>query len=430
MVYHNGEKMGFHEVKEENGSKYVEVKSKRFSTFDVLLVNECSEHSYEGVETKAPTCVDVGEMTYTCTTCGDIYTEEIAATGEHGYVDGKCEICGKSEATLSTIMQIKSAALMFRDDIQIKFYFTVDGATDETLSNAGIEIWSGEEYDPKNLDNPTQVISGLERNGSRYQIVTDGIAAKNMGDLLHVRGYIIVDGKKEYTKFVEYSPAKYCQYQIDVAAKDPDDAEKQALAELCIALMNYGTEAQKYFAATTEYTYTSLMNEFLTEEQKAWTYSESMVVPVAALPKYNWTAADSSKIKLNSASVVMTGALQIKLYATIPEGTIKMFYWTESTAGNELLLENAAEMEDVGINGSRYQGYVKGIAAKNMGQTIYLCASVTVGDATYYTAPVAYSIHKYAAYQISVEDPISDLAKTLVIYSNAAKTYLNTYNTQ
>jgi len=430
MVYHNGEKMGFHEVKEENGSKFVEVKSKKFSTFDVLLVNECSEHSYEGVETKAPTCVDVGEMTYTCTTCGDIYTEEIAATGEHGYVDGKCEICGKSEATLSTIMQIKSAALMFRDDIQIKFYFTVDGATDETLSNAGIEIWSGEEYDPKNLDNPTQVISGLERNGSRYQIVTDGIAAKNMGDLLHVRGYIIVDGKKEYTKFVEYSPAKYCQYQIDVAAKDPDDAEKQALAELCIALMNYGTEAQKYFAATTEYTYTSLMNEFLTEEQKAWTYSESMVVPVAALPKYNWTAADSSKIKLNSASVVMTGALQIKLYATIPEGTIKMFYWTESTAGNELLLENAAEMEDVGINGSRYQGYVKGIAAKNMGQTIYLCASVTVGDATYYTAPVAYSIHKYAAYQISVEDPISDLAKTLVIYSNAAKTYLNTYNTQ
>ena len=155
-----------------------------------------------------------------------------------------------------------------------------------------------------------------------------------------------------------------------------------------------------------------------------------MLKPVATLPKYSWTAADASKIKLNSASVVMTGALQIKLYATIPEGTIKMLYWTEATAGDELLLENAAELENISLNGSRYQGYLKGIAAKNMGETIYLSASVTIGETTYYAAPVAYSIHKYAANQISKADEMSELAKTLVIYSNAAKNYLSKYTAQ
>ena len=360
-----------------------------------------------------------------CPDCGEKVNE-----GEHNYVDGKCDVCRKNEATLSTIMQIKSAALMFKDDIQIKFYFTVEGATDDELTNAGIEIWSEEDYDADNLGTPTQVISGLERNGSRYQIITDGIAAKNMGDLLHVRGYIEVNGVKEYTKFVEYSPAVYCKNKINAAAKNPDDVEAQDMAKLCISLMNYGAEAQKYFAQTTDYTYTSLMNEFLTNEQKAWTYDDSMVVPLADMPQYSWSVADTSVVKLNSASVLMTGALQVKLYATISEGTINMFYWTEKTAGNELLFENAIELADIGPNGSRYQGYVKGIAAKDMGKTIYLCASVTVDGTTYYTKPVAYSIHQYAANQISKADPIAELAKTLVIYSNTAKHYLNTYNTQ
>ena len=74
-------------------------------------VREVGEHTYEGVVTTEPTCVDEGVKTYTCSICGDSYTEAIPATGEHTYegvvtteptcVDEgvktyTCSICGDS----------------------------------------------------------------------------------------------------------------------------------------------------------------------------------------------------------------------------------------------------------------------------------------------------------------------------------------------
>ncbi len=56
-------------------------------------------HSYgEGVADPAATCVASGVMTYTCSACGDVKTEEIPATGEHTYVDGTCTGCGATES--------------------------------------------------------------------------------------------------------------------------------------------------------------------------------------------------------------------------------------------------------------------------------------------------------------------------------------------
>ena len=50
-------------------------------------------HSYTSEETKAPTCTEKGEKTYTCA-CGDTYTEEIAATGHTlTQVDAKAPTC-------------------------------------------------------------------------------------------------------------------------------------------------------------------------------------------------------------------------------------------------------------------------------------------------------------------------------------------------
>ena len=54
-------------------------------------------HSYVGAVTTAPTCGAEGVRTYTCSVCGDSYTEAIAATGEHTYdyaCDADCNVCG------------------------------------------------------------------------------------------------------------------------------------------------------------------------------------------------------------------------------------------------------------------------------------------------------------------------------------------------
>ena len=57
-------------------------------------------HSYTSSVTTAATCTTAGVRTYTCT-CGDSYTEEIAATG-HNYSNGTCTVCGAVEGTTTT----------------------------------------------------------------------------------------------------------------------------------------------------------------------------------------------------------------------------------------------------------------------------------------------------------------------------------------
>ncbi len=54
-------------------------------------------HVYVAVVTTAPTCGADGVSTYTCSVCGDNYTETIAATGNHTYdndCDADCNACG------------------------------------------------------------------------------------------------------------------------------------------------------------------------------------------------------------------------------------------------------------------------------------------------------------------------------------------------
>ncbi|MBQ7088113.1 MAG: endonuclease [Clostridia bacterium] len=55
------------------------------------------QHEYESAIAMEPTCGRDGEMTYTCTLCGDSYVEPIPATGKHEYddvYDADCNGCG------------------------------------------------------------------------------------------------------------------------------------------------------------------------------------------------------------------------------------------------------------------------------------------------------------------------------------------------
>ena len=56
-----------------------------------------ADHAYTSAVTANPTCGEEGERTYTCSVCGDSYTEAIDATGEHTYdnaCDADCNVCG------------------------------------------------------------------------------------------------------------------------------------------------------------------------------------------------------------------------------------------------------------------------------------------------------------------------------------------------
>ena len=71
----------------------------------------CEEHTWnEGVVTKAATCTEDGEKTFTCTRCELTKSEVIAATG-HNYVDGVCGGCGDKLASEDEIV------ILFTNDV-------------------------------------------------------------------------------------------------------------------------------------------------------------------------------------------------------------------------------------------------------------------------------------------------------------------------
>ena len=59
-----------------------------------------TEHVYMSEVTKEPTCEQMGETTYTCSVCGDSYTEDIP-TIAHNYVNDVCTMCGASAPQLT-----------------------------------------------------------------------------------------------------------------------------------------------------------------------------------------------------------------------------------------------------------------------------------------------------------------------------------------
>lgn len=72
-------------------------------------VPECTEHSYSVEETKAPTCTEDGEKTFTCDECGYSYTQAVAALGHtEEKVEGTASTCtetGLSDGKVCTVCE-------------------------------------------------------------------------------------------------------------------------------------------------------------------------------------------------------------------------------------------------------------------------------------------------------------------------------------
>lgn len=65
------------------------------SSYITIYINLTCEHSYTSKITKAATCTADGVRTYTCSVCGDSYTEAVPAIGTHSYkqTDSEAATC-------------------------------------------------------------------------------------------------------------------------------------------------------------------------------------------------------------------------------------------------------------------------------------------------------------------------------------------------
>jgi hypothetical protein len=306
----------------------------------------------------------------------------------------------------------------------MRFYFDIcaTGITTTTPDNSGLLVWTEEEYaalDSYTVDTAGEQIRGLTRSADRYYADTRGIPAKNMIDQLYVCAYVILpDGTYVYSDVTAYSPVTYAQRIL------VKEGSSENMKELAIALMNYGAAAQVYFNYKTD----TLMNDWLTDEQRNYAWSDDMINDLPT-DTSKYTFAVNDQIVWRAASVSFTGAVNQNYYFEIPEelmqGALKveLLYWTESdyNALSELTVENARKID---FNTANCSAVIEGTAAKALGDASYFAVHIVYEDGEAFSRLCVYSAHHYARRLLSknaTSDAMKELAKALVYYSCKAK---------
>jgi hypothetical protein len=318
--------------------------------------------------------------------------------------------------------------LLLEDEIHYKLYFNIANMS-VSEADMGLIIWDKEPVMPTIYGGGT-VIEGAAYNSvtGSYGVSSHGIPAKNMGDTKYMVAYAKQPGGGYiYSRVLQYSARTYCMNRVQ-------NSTNENMRALCVALMNYGAEAQKYFAATTDYTYTELMNVGFEQYQDlVKPYSSNLVEKVGTVgaSKAGIFGTTVNGFDKRAVSVSANGIFALNYYFTpsFAAEKVTLYYWdaTQFASVATLTAENASGSKEMTLlNGqNEYWACIDGIAAKEIDQTIYACAVYEVDGVTYSTGVIPYSIATYCVNKASGESKIKAFAEAMVVYCYHAKTYFN-----
>ncbi len=224
-VFHEDECIGRFEIHgSASEGKYVIVTAKEFSLYTVDIQPPC-EHTYTSAVTKEPTKTATGEMTYTCSFCGDTYTEIIPAL----FYGTNTDLGNTLNMNFYFYKELVSAD----GYVEIVRSFA-DGSTETTKKN----------------------LSEFGLNGDYYQITYPGLAAMEMNDAVSVTVF-----DKDGNQVSETKTDSICSYARRALDKITDPISRR----MYVDMLNYGAAAQQNFGYNTA----NLVNSILTEAEKA-----------------------------------------------------------------------------------------------------------------------------------------------------------------
>ena len=369
--------------------------------------------------------------------------KENVNTDAHNYVDGTCDRCGDKNENVQTDPivvdpDVMKAFLTLEAEVFLNVAFELDniGDTDpKTLVNrVGLLMWdadSAPELSSATIENCSKVLTSITYNEEtgRYQARTKGIAAKNLGDEIAVRAYYLSeDGEYRYGKYItRYSPKTYCERQL----KDADTSDDA----LMIALLNYCATAQDYFKHHNGYTFATYINSGLTDTQKQLVWNENLVRSEWAVPaeKEGSLSRNREIISKRSTYLSLEGAIDYNFVIGVSNANVakaEILVWTaEQYNAQSVLDEGSAAVYDMEYKADKqqYEFKYKGLAAKRMFVPVYTCARITDTDGNvYYGGVLAYCPERFAYVNLTSTTVAAidvELAKRLVIYGDAARTY-------
>ena len=353
-----------------------------------------------------------------------VYRYVDAPFGDHSWVDGVCSVCGEVDPNYNPAKLTGSGfSLSFEDEILVNFYFKAENLDAEEVGMLVFETYpDGIDYEKADEVYPN---ASYDASADSYMSQTKGIAAKKMGDTRYYAAYAkCSDGKFVYSKLYEYSPKKYAMNML--SRSSTSDQQKA----LCVAMLNYGAEAQKYF----NYKVDTLMNSDLTAQQLAMVVSYSDDLFKGPVPADNNKIGSMGKtdfgFSARSATVSFEGAFAINYYFapdSYVDSNITFYYWnandyasvTELTASNatgKLMMQPNAD--------GTYWAQISGIAAKQLDDTYYVAAVYSSDLQKCCTGVISYSLSKYCM-KNSTNVNMADFAKATAIYGYHAALYFS-----
>jgi hypothetical protein len=331
-------------------------------------------------------------------------------------------ICSYVDSVVVPTLQLVAPTLNLEDEIYYNIYYTASDISD--VVEMGL-ITFNQSMPDGTIEDADAVVPGYVKVGSEYMSHTNGIPAKMLGDALYFKAYAkLSDGTYAYSSMAGYHAVAYAKDRL------ANSTNEKTLA-MVVAMLNYGAAAQVQFNYKTD----SLMNAFLTDAQKAYVseYSSDMVDSIVRVDstKVGEFAAVSGSFSYLYPSVSFEGAFSINYYfapAKAMDGDLTLYYWnaTDYTAADVLTKDNAtgSVVMETGVTAGEYLGVVKGIAAKEIDQTIYVAGVYESNGTTCCTGVIAYSLATYCQDRIANGDEtIQNFAKATVVYGYYAKQY-------
>ena len=146
---------------------YVLATSEMFYTTNIIV--EACEHDYQSEVTKDASCTEAGEMTYTCSKCGDSYTREINIT-DHDYVETivapTCNSLGLSTKVCSGCGDTR------KETLAVKKHVYVDGVCECGKKQPLAEFTFGENSATPDASEGTNTSDGKELGANKtYTVV-------------------------------------------------------------------------------------------------------------------------------------------------------------------------------------------------------------------------------------------------------------------
>ena len=312
--------------------------------------------------------------------------------------------------------------LSFEGEVQYNIYYTVENLADISPENMGLITFDAENKNGT-VEDAIDVIPGAVWKDAAYMVHTNGIPAKKLGDTLYFKVYAkLADGSYVYSNLYHYSAKQYARQQLT--------GSNDKVKPLVVAMLNYGAAAQQFFGYNTD----NLMNADLTAEEQALVqdYHSGMaseIVPVDS-DKIGMFAANGGFERIYP-SVTFGGAFAINYYlkpAHTVDGEITLLFWdSESYESVETLTaQNALKSEKLtGVAETQeYMGTYAGIAAKEIGGTVYVAAVYESEGVTYCSGVLAYSLSEYCkGFAENSAFSEQNLAASTMVYGYYAEKY-------